>query len=151
MYASFTLRRVYIALSLTVARFLITTLGRARDAAIECWMSGISLFSVHRSCHGISLYSVHRSCHRLALRLAIVSLWGESYAIKDLTRLPSRTTSSRWQVDKEAIGLSRVQQFSHLCVARPYQISVNSIFKHIHTTSINTIVWQFVPFIYHPL
>ena len=70
---------------------------------------------------------------------------------RDLTRLPSRTTSSRWQVDKEAIGLSRVQQFSHLCVARPYQISVNSIFKHIHTTSINTIIWQFVPFIYHLL
>ena len=68
-----------------------------------------------------------------------------------LTRLPSQTTSSRWQADKEAIGLSRVQQFSHLCVARPYQISVNSIFKHIHTTSINTIIWQFVPFIYHPL
>ena len=54
--------------------------------------------------------------------------------------LPSQTTSSRWQVDKEAIGLSRVQQFSHQCVARPYQISVNSIFKHIHTTSINTII-----------
>ena len=66
-------------------------------------------------------------------------------------KLPSRTTSSRWQVDKEAIGLSRVQQFSHLCVACPYQISVNSIFKHIQTTSINTIIWQFVPFIYHPL
>ena len=66
-------------------------------------------------------------------------------------KLPSRTTSSRWQVDKEAIGLSRVQQFSHLCVACPYQISVNSIFKHIHTTSINTIIWQFVPFINHPL
>ena len=60
---------------------------------------------------------------------------------QDLTRLPSQITSSRWQVDKEAIGLSRVQQFSHLCVARPYQISVNSIFKHIHTTSINTIIW----------
>ena len=54
-------------------------------------------------------------------------------------------------MDKEAISLSRVQQFSHLCVARPYQISVKSIFKHIHTTSINTIIWQFVPFIYHPL
>ena len=54
---------------------------------------------------------------------------------QDLTRLPSQTTSSRWQVDKEAIGLSRVQPYSHLCVARPYQISVNSIFKHIHTTS----------------
>ena len=51
---------------------------------------------------------------------------------KYLTRLPSQTTSSRWQVDKGAIGLSRVQQFSHLCVARPYQISVNSIFKHIY-------------------
>ena len=47
---------------------------------------------------------------------------------KNLARLPPRTTSSRWQVDKEAFGLSRVQQFSHLCVARPYQISVNSIF-----------------------
>ena len=35
--------------------------------------------------------------------------------------------------------------------ARHYQISVNSIFKHIHTTSINTIIWQFVSFIYHPL
>ena len=35
--------------------------------------------------------------------------------------------------------------------SRPYQISVNSIFKHIHTTSINTIIWQFVPFIYHPM
>ena len=73
--------------------------------------------------------------------------------IQDLTRLPSQTTSSRCQVDKEAIGigLSRVQQFSQLCVARPYQISVNSVFKHIHTTNINTIIWQFVPLIYHPL
>ena len=61
----------------------------------------------------------------------------------DLTRLPSQTISSRWQVDKEAIGLSRVQQFSHLCVTRPYQISVNSIFEHIHTISINTTIWQF--------
>ena len=39
---------------------------------------------------------------------------------------------------------------SSMC-SRPYQISVNSIFKHIHTTSINTIIWQFVPFIYHPM
>ena len=74
------------------------------------------------------------------------------FAVKrDLTRLPSQTTNSRWQVDKEAVGLSRVQQFSHLCVACPYQIFVYSIFKNIHTTSINTIIWQFVPFIYHPL
>ena len=52
--------------------------------------------------------------------------------IQDLTRLPSQTTSSRWQVDKEAIGLTRVQQLSHVCVARPYQIYVNFILKHIH-------------------
>ena len=39
---------------------------------------------------------------------------------------------------------------SSMC-SRPYQISVNSNFKHIHTTSINTNIWQFVPFIYHPL
>ena len=61
--------------------------------------------------------------------------------IRMRTTMPSQTTTFRWQVDKEAIGLSRVQQFSHLCVARPYQISVNSIFKHIHTTSINSIIW----------
>ena len=73
------------------------------------------------------------------------------FTLQDLTRLPSQTTSSRRQVGKEAIGLSTVEQFSHLCVARPYQISVNSIFKHIHITSINTIIWQFAPFIYHPL
>ena len=29
---------------------------------------------------------------------------------KDLTRLPSKK-KNRWQVDKEAIGLSRIQQF----------------------------------------
>ena len=34
---------------------------------------------------------------------------------------------------------------------QPYIISVNSILKHIHTTSINTIISQFVLFIYHPL
>ena len=50
-----------------------------------------------------------------------------------LTRLPSQTTSSRWQVDKEAIGLSRVQQFSHLCVARPYQVYAGDIVLPSHT------------------
>ena len=81
----------------------------------------------------------------------IAIMFGFRLFKKILTRLPSQTTSSRWQVDKEAINLSRVQQLCHLCVARPNQISVNSIFKHILTTSINTIIWQFVPFIYHPL
>ena len=113
---------------------------------------------------------VHESCRREPRRARVVSAGAPSCASRVggspvvyescpreprrtqyLTRLPSQTTSSRWQVDKKAIGLSRVQQFSHLCVARPYQMSVNSIFKHIHTTSINTIIWQFVPFIYHPL
>ena len=65
--------------------------------------------------------------------------------------LPSQTRSSWWQVDKEAIGLSIVQQLYNLCEALPDQISVNSIVKHIHTTSIKTTIWQFVPFIYHPL
>ena len=46
---------------------------------------------------------------------------------------------SHWLIESPTI--------SHLYVAHPYQISVNSIFKHIHTTSINTIIWQFVPFI----
>ena len=46
----------------------------------------------------------------------------ESVEFYFYSRLPSQTTSSRWQVDKEAIGLSRVQYFSHLCVALPYQI-----------------------------
>ena len=62
------------------------------------------------------------------------------YTYQNLTRLPSQTKSSRWQVDKEAIGLSRVQPCYHLCIARPYDISVNSMFKHIHTTNINTLI-----------
>ena len=52
----------------------------------------------------------------------------------DLTRLPSQTTSSRWQVYKEAIGLSRVQQFSHLCVAHPYQNLFLNIFTLLALT-----------------
>ena len=68
--ASFTLRSIYIGLPLAVAHFLITSLGRARDAAIVRWMSGIAV------------YSVHRSCVRLALRLAVVSLWGDSDAFE---------------------------------------------------------------------
>ena len=51
---------------------------------------------------------------------------------------------SHWLIETPTI-------FSSICVARPYQIYVDPIFKHIHTTSSNTIIWQFVPFIYHPL
>ena len=36
------------------------------------------------------------------------------------------------QVDKEAIGLSRVQQCYHLCIASPYQISVNFFWLNSH-------------------
>ena len=70
LFASFTLRSVYIGLLLVVARFLITTLDRARDAAIVRWVSGSAV------------YFVHRFCDRLALRLAIVSLWGDSDAFE---------------------------------------------------------------------
>ena len=34
---------------------------------------------------------------------------------------------SHWLIESPTI-------LYHLCVARPYQISVNSIFKHVHTT-----------------
>ena len=43
----------------------------------------------------------------------------------------------RWQVDKEAIGLSRVQQCSSTC--NPPEICVNLVFKHIHAASNYTI------------
>ena len=33
----------------------------------------------------------------------------------------------RWQVDKEAIGLSRVQHVSSICVTRPPEICVNLV------------------------
>ena len=44
----------------------------------------------------------------------------------------------RWQVDKEAIGLSRVQQCSSMCNPPP-EICVNLVFKHIHAASSYTI------------
>ena len=60
--------------------------------------------------------------------------------------------SSRWQVDKEAIGLSRVQQLiSHLWVSCLYQISVNFIFIHVYTASIKSISRSFVQVIYHSM
>ena len=73
--------------------------------------------------------------------------------LQDLTRFnkichPSQRP--RWQVDKEAIGLSRVQQCS-LLITRPPDICVNLVFKHIHAASSYTICRQFVPFIYCPL
>ena len=41
-------------------------------------------------------------------------------------------------MDKEAIGLSRVQYF-YLCVTRPLEICVNLVFKHIYAASSYTI------------
>ena len=67
---SLTVRSVYIGLLLPVARNFIFTVGRARDAAIV------------RRVSGGALQFVHRSCDRLALRLAIVSLWGDSNAFE---------------------------------------------------------------------
>ena len=118
----------------------------------------VAALTKRMNCHGFTTSEKVRS----DIYSLIQCLWWQLHDIimfiieyvivrQDLTSLPSQTISSRWQMDMEAIGLSRVQQFSHLCVACPYQISVNSIFKHIHTTSINTIIWQFVPLIFHPL
>ena len=67
---SLTVRSVYIGLLLPVARNLISTVGRARDVPI------VRRVSVS------ALYFVHRSCDRLELRLAIVSLWGDSDAFE---------------------------------------------------------------------
>ena len=39
----------------------------------------------------------------------------------------------------------------HLLIARPPEICVNLVFKHIHVASSYTICRQFVPFIYCPL
>ena len=39
----------------------------------------------------------------------------------------------------------------HLLIARPPEICVNLVFKHIHAASSYTICRQFVPFIYCPL
>ena len=47
-------------------------------------------------------FVVHPKAH-LIIKVSMENLF--------LTRLPSKTTSSGWQVDKEAIGLSRVRQF----------------------------------------
>ena len=55
-------------------------------------------------------------------------LWASFQVGFGLTRF---NTSCRWQVDKEANNFD-------LCIARPCQIYVNLIFKHIHTAGINT-------------
>ena len=45
----------------------------------------------------------------------------------------------------------RVSNNVHLLIARPPEICVNLVFKHIHAASSYTICRQFVPFIYCPL
>ena len=128
-----------------------TQIGLLRVARAIDQSTRVFIFRVGNVCHTSGLIRDTWECLALYRTVGMYVTCLALYGTVFLTRLPSRTTSSRWQVNKEAIGLSRVQQFSHLCVARPYQISVNSIVKHIHTTSINTIIWQFVSFIYHPL
>ena len=80
------------------------------------------------------------SCGGLWLRCA-VDLFTKGINILFLCyliRLPSKTTSSRWEVDKEAVGLLGVQQFL-ICVTRSSVIFVNFVFKHIHSVNVNTI------------
>ena len=70
----------------------------------------MEIYSYAQSDLAETVYSVSR-------KLVLCGSYGLVKQTIHLTRLPSQTTSSRWQVDKEAIGLSKVQQFSHLCVA----------------------------------
>ena len=74
---------------------------------------------------------------------AVVTEQFNKIAISNIKFQMASGQGSHWLIESPTIF--------HLCVARPCQISVNCMFKHIHTTSINTIIWQFVPFIYHPL
>ena len=63
------MRSAYKGLILSVARTVVAPFERARDVAIVRRVSDGALYFV-------------RSCDRLALRLAIVSLWGDSGAFK---------------------------------------------------------------------
>ena len=66
---SLTVRSAYKGLLLPVACAVIMTVCRARDVGIVRRVSGGALYFV-------------RSCDRHALRLAIVSLWGDSGAFE---------------------------------------------------------------------
>ena len=52
-------------------------------------------------------------------------------------------SKSHWLIESPTI-------LSSMC-SPPLSYICQFYFKHIHTTSINTIICQFVPFIYHPL
>ena len=65
----------------------------------------------------------------------------------DLTRLPSKTTSSRWQVDKEAIGLLSFQQFFQPALIRCMPISFLNIFALlVLTQSFDSLFHSFITF-----
>ena len=70
---------------------------------------------------------------------------------QDLTRLHSQTTSSRWQSGHGSHWLIESPTFFSSMCSPPLSNICQFYFKHIHITSFNTIIWQFVPFIYHPL
>ena len=53
--------------------------------------------------------------------------------------------------DKEAVDISRVHIHESNCISCPYEIIVYYVVKHIYTTRMPTISWQFIPLISGPL
>ena len=89
------------------------------SSVTECSASAVLRYGVLGECYLVSrcareCYLMLRHAQRVPSHVTAcsgVQCCVTACSANVLTRLPSQTTSSRWQVDKEAIGLSRVQQF----------------------------------------
>ena len=71
-------------------------------------------------------------------------------AVQDLTRFTIQAKGPDGKWTRKPLAY-RESNNVHLLIARPPEICVNLVFKHIHAASSYTICRQFVPFIYCPL
>ena len=74
----------------------------------------------------------------------------EAIIQQDLTRFAIQAKGPDGKWTRKPLAY-RESNNVHLLIARPPEICVNLVFKHIHAASSYTICRQFVPFIYCPL
>ena len=72
------------------------------------------------------------------------------FDLTDLTRFAIQAKGPDGKWTRKPLAY-RESNNVHLLIARPPEICVNLVFKHIHAASSYTICRQFVPFIYCPL
>ena len=125
------------------------TAGGHREAATTQWRKSDPL---HKTTEASIMYT--------GLRWEQISGYQESQSRQTTnattTQSHHKTESTRFNKIKQQLRWLRTRKSlacrdstcTNLSVSCPYEIIVHSVLKHINTTRIHTIIWQFIPLIY---